>query len=133
MAVHKGKGGSLTFNSGLVAEAGDYSVEISQDTLETTAMGTGNSRTYTNGLHSWSGSASFKYDAADATGQGALLANAIGNEGGKAVSLVLHGDGGTSDTITGTAIVTAFSINGSADGLVEASISFQGSGEPILG
>jgi len=122
MAVHKGSEGTVKVGSNAVAEIRSYSLEETGDTLETSTMGNV-SRTYVPSLTSWSGSVDVYWDETDSTGQGALT---VGAE----VTLNVYPEGGDSgDTYyTGAAIVTGVSKNASFDGLVEASISLQGTG-----
>jgi predicted secreted protein len=74
-------------------------------------------------LTSFSGSLDVFWDETDTSGQGALT---IGSE----VTLNVYPEGDTTgDTYyTGSAIVTGVSRSASFDGLVEASISVQGTG-----
>lgn len=122
MAVHKGSEGTVKVGSNAVAEIRSYSLEETGDTLETSTMGDV-SRTYVPSLTSWSGSVDVYWDETDTTGQGALT---VGAE----IVLNVYPEGDTSgDTFyTGSAIVTGVSKNASFDGLVEASISVQGTG-----
>ena len=80
-------------------------------------------RSFKSSLTSFTGSMDVFWDETDTSGQGAL---SIGSE----VTLNVYPEGDTSgDTYyTGTAIVTGVTRSGSFDGLVEASISVQGSG-----
>ena len=122
MAVHKGSEGTVKVGANAIAEIRSYSIEETSDTLETTTMGD-SARTYTPNLTSWSGSVDVYWDETDATGQGALTV-------GAAITLNVYPEGDTSaDTYyTGAAIVTSVTKNASFDGLVEASISVQGTG-----
>ena len=122
MAVHKGSEGTVKVGSNAIAEIRSYSIEETGDTLETSTMGTV-ARTYVPSLTSWSGSVDVYWDETDSTGQGALTV-------GAQVTLNVYPEGADStDTYyTGTAIVTGVSKNASFDGLVEASISLQGTG-----
>lgn len=122
MATHKGSEGVIKVGANSVAEIRSYSIEESADTLEDTSMGN-SARTYKTSLTSFSGSLDVFWDETDTDGQGAL---SIGSE----VTLNVYPEGDTSgDTYyTGTAIVTGVSRSASFDGLVEASISVQGSG-----
>jgi len=122
MAVHKGSEGTVKVGSNAVAEIRSYSLEETGDTLETSTMGD-TARTYVPSLTSWSGSVDVYWDETDSTGQGALT---VGAE----VTLNMYPEGDDSgDTYyTGSAIVTGVSKNASFDGLVEASISLQGTG-----
>ena len=122
MAVHKGSEGTVKVGANAIAEIRSYSIEETSDTLETTTMGD-SARTYTPNLTSWSGSVDVYWDETDTTGQGALT---VGAE----ITLNVYPEGDTSaDTYyTGAAIVTSVTKNASFDGLVEASISVQGTG-----
>ena len=122
MALHKGSEGTVKVGANAIAEIRSYSIEETSDTLETTTMGD-SARTYTPNLTSWSGSVDVYWDETDTTGQGALT---VGAE----ITLNVYPEGDTSaDTYyTGAAIVTSVTKNASFDGLVEASISVQGTG-----
>ena len=122
MATHKGSEGTVKVGSNAVAEIRSYSIEESADTLEITSMGD-TAREYVPSLTSFSGSLDVFWDETDASGQGALT---IGSE----VTLNVYPEGDTAgDTYyTGSAIVTGVSRSASFDGLVEASISVQGTG-----
>lgn len=122
MATHKGSEGTVKVGSNAVAEVRSFTIDESADTLEDTSMGDA-ARTYKPSLTSFSGSVDVFWDETDTTGQGALT---IGAE----VTLNLYPEGDTTgDTyLSGSAIVTGVSVNSSFDGLVESSISFQGTG-----
>lgn len=126
MATHTGSEGTVKVGTAgsdvAIAEIRSFSIEESADTLEDTTMGDG-ARTYKASLTTFTGSIDVLWDESDTTGQGALT---IGAE----VTLNLYPEGATSgDTyLGGTAIVTGRSISSSYDGLVEMSISVQGSG-----
>jgi predicted secreted protein len=122
MAVHKGSEGTVKVGANAIAEIRSYSLEESADTLETTTMGD-TARTYLPSLSTFSGSVDVYWDEADTTGQGALT---IGAE----VTLNVYPEGDTSGDVyyTGSAIVTGVTRSGSFDGMVEASISVQGTG-----
>ena len=121
MATHKGSEGTLKVGSDILAEIRSYSLEESADTLEDTSMGD-TARTYKSSLTSFSGSVDVFWDETD-TAQNALT---IGSE----VTLNVYPEGDTAgDTYyTGTAIVTGVTRSASFDGLVEASVSVQGTG-----
>lgn len=122
MATHTGSEGTVKVGANAIAEIRSFSIEESADTLEDTSMGD-TARTYKSSLTNFTGTVDVFWDETDSTGQGAL---SIGSE----VTLNLYPEGDTTgDTYyTGTAIVTGRSINSSFDGLVEMSISVQGSG-----
>jgi len=122
MATHKGSEGSVKVGSATIAEVKSYSLEESADTIETTKMGDA-ARTYLPSLTSFSGSIDCFWDETDTAGQVALAV-------GASVTLVFYPEGSASgDTYySGTALVTGKTITGSFDGMVEASISVQGTG-----
>ena len=122
MATHKGSEGLVKVGSATIAEVKSYSLEESADTIETTKMGDA-ARTYLPSLTTFSGSVDCFWDETDTAGQVALTP-------GASVTLVFYPEGATSgDTYySGTALVTGKTITGSFDGMVEASITIQGTG-----
>lgn len=122
MATHTGSEGTVKVGANAIAEIRSFSIEESADTLEDTTMGD-TARTYKSSLTTYTGTVDVLWDETDTNGQGALTI-------GASVTLNLYPEGDTSgDTYyTGTAIVTGRTINSSFDGLVEMSISVQGSG-----
>lgn len=122
MATHKGSEGVVKVGSDTVAEVRSYSIEEAAETLEDTSMGD-TARTYLPSLTTFSGSIDAFWDETDATGQGALT-------NGASVTLNLYPEGDTSgDTYySGTVIVTGVTRTASFDGMVEATITFQGTG-----
>jgi len=112
-----------------IAGVRNFSVEITSDTIEKTVMGN-DTRQYLKGLSSWSGSADIYFDPANLTGGASVVAALIptgGAVGDSPITVELYLDG-SSDKFSGDAIVTGYTVNSSMDGMVEASISFQGSG-----
>jgi len=122
MATHTGSEGTVKVGSDAIAEIRSFSLEESADTLEDTTMGD-TARTYKSSLTTFTGSVDVFWDETDTTGQGALTI-------GASVTLNVYPEGDASgDTYyTGTAIVTGVTRSSSFDGLVEASITVQGSG-----
>jgi len=122
MATHTGSEGTVKVGSDTIAEIRSFSIEESADTLEDTTMGD-TARTYKPSLTTFTGSVDVFWDETDTAGQGGLTI-------GASVTLNLYPEGDTSgDTYySGTAIVTGRTINSSFDGLVEMSITVQGSG-----
>ncbi|MEL0015561.1 MAG: hypothetical protein VW715_10125 [Rhodospirillales bacterium] len=122
MATHTGSEGTVKVGANAIAEIRSFSLEESADTLEDTTMGD-TARTYKSSLTTFTGSVDVFWDETDTTGQGALTI-------GASVTLNVYPEGDTAgDTYyTGTAIVTGVTRSSSFDGLVEASITVQGSG-----
>lgn len=121
MAVHKGSEGVIKVGANTVAEVRSYSLEESADVVEKTAMGD-SSRSYLSTLTQFTASVEVFFDETD-TAQTALSV-------GSTVNLEVYPEGtSTGDTYyNGSAIVTGFTKSASFDGLVEASITLQGSG-----
>lgn len=121
MATHTGSEGTIKIGSDTVGEIRSYSISETADTIEDTVMGD-SSRTYKTGLKSFSGSVDVFWDETDA-GQTALTV-------GSSVTFNVYPEGATTGDkyFTGTALVTGLTVNGSSDGMVEASLTLQGTG-----
>jgi len=122
MATHIGRDGILKVGANTVAELRSFSIEETGDTVEDTVM-TDTARTFVPTLTSFTGSADVYWDETDTTGQGALT---VGSE--VTIGFYPEGDAVGDTYYTGTAIVTGVSRSASFDGMVEASITLQGSG-----
>ena len=125
-ASYTGESGSVSYGGSTVASVRSFTVDNETQTIETTAMGaTGGARTYLPGLTQWTGSMDV-YQIDDDAEQTALLAAA---QGGAEATLVLYPSGsGIGISLTGQVVITGHSLTSSFDGMVEGSISFQGSG-----
>lgn len=121
MATHAGSEGVVFSGSNQVNEIRSYTISETGETLEDTSMGDA-ARTYIASLKTFTGSLDVFWDETD-TGQGDL-------DIGSTITLNLYPEGNASgDTYyTGSAIVTEKSITASFDGLVEMSVSVQGTG-----
>ena len=121
MATHTGSEGVIKIGSTLLGELRSYTLENTSDTIEDTSMGDA-SRTYKVGLKGFSGSASLFFDELDA-GQILIV---VGTE----ISIKVFPEGATTGDkfYEGSAIVTAYNISASFDGLVEAEMTFTGTG-----
>ena len=122
MATHTGSEGTVKVGANAIAEIRSYSVEQTGDTVEDTTMGD-SWRTHKATLKSWTASVDVFWDETDTTGQGALN---VGTE----VTLNLYPEGSTTGDayFTGTGIITGKTVSASYDGMVESSISVQGTG-----
>jgi hypothetical protein len=131
MATITGNNGAITLNGNSVAAVRNFSVEMAADTIETTTMGV-DVRTYITGLSSFTGSADVYFDAADFDTYESTFNPTAGLVGASGVAVKLYiaeNYSGTSDyAFQGSVIVTGYTVNSSMDGMVEASISFQGTG-----
>lgn len=134
MATLSGNNGTIAIGSVQVAATRSFSVEMTSDTIETTVMGT-DVRTYVKGLSSFSGSADIYFDDTVFDTNESSFNPTAGLVGGSPINVKFYtaygtdGAGTGNDSVfQGSAIVTGFTVNSTFDGMVEASISFQGSG-----
>lgn len=121
MATFSGSGGVVRIASNNVAEVRNWSCEASADTIDDSVMGD-TWRTFKGGLQSWTGSADVLFDDTDTAQTACSVGSSV------TVTFCMEGTGNGQHKLTGTAIVTARNISGSHEGLVEASLSFQGTG-----
>lgn len=121
MATHTGSEGTLKVGANTIGEIRSFSISESADTLEDTSMGDA-ARTYKPSLTTFTGSVDVFWDEAD-TGQMAMTV-------GASITFSAYPEGATAGDkyYTGSAIVTGLTINSSFDGMVEASITLQGTG-----
>jgi predicted secreted protein len=128
--TYTGEAGVVKFSdtaSSAVSVASVRSFTLDQETqaIETSVMGSG-SRAYLPGLKQFSGSMDL-YFRDDNQGQVNLF-NAIGGDNG-ATTIELYPSGeSTGIKLSGTIIITGHSITANFDGMVECSVTFQGSG-----
>lgn len=122
MATHTGSEGTVHVGANAIAEIRSYSIEETADTTEDTSMGD-SYRTHKITLKSWTASVDVFWDETDTNGQETLVP-------GAEVTINVYPEGNASGDAyyTGTALVTSKSINASFDGMIEASISLQGTG-----
>lgn len=125
MATHTGSEGLIKVSTTTIGELRSYTLEQTSDTIEDSSMGDA-SRTYKTGLKGFSGSASLFFDEADA-GQLLLV---VGGE----IAIKVFPEGATTGDkfYEGNAIVTAYNVSASFDGLVEAELTFTGTGSLTL-
>ena len=119
MATHTGSQGTVKVGSNAVAELKSWSLDQTQDTVETTKLGD-TVKTYSVTQSSSSGTMDCFWDETDTNGQVACSIGAT-------VTLNLYPEGATSgDTYySGSAIITSVGVSQSHDGLVERSFGFQ--------
>jgi hypothetical protein len=134
MATLAGNNGTIAVGSQVVAATRSFSVEMTSDTIETTTMGV-DVRTYVKGLSTFSGTADIYFDDSFFDTNETTFNPTSGLVGGSPINVkfyVAYGtDGagtGNDGVFSGSAVVTGYTVNSSFDGMVEASISFQGSG-----
>tara|TARA_R110001592_G_scaffold61111_2_gene186045 strand:- start:485 stop:874 length:390 start_codon:yes stop_codon:yes gene_type:complete len=119
MATHTGSAGTVKVGSNAIAELKSWTLDQSQDTVETTKLGD-TVKTYSATQSSSSGTMDCFWDETDSNGQVAL---AIGTT----ATLNLYPEGATSgDTFySGSAIITSVGVSQTHDGIVERSFAFQ--------
>jgi len=121
MATHTGSEGTVKIGSDTLGEIRSYTIESSGETIEDSTMGD-SARTYKAGLTTFTASFEVYFDETD-TAQNAVDAGAS-----ITFSVYPEGDGAGDTYYTGSGIVTGRSITASFDGMVEMSLSVQGSG-----
>ena len=118
-------------------ELTSYTIDTTQDTAETTAMGAGFARTYTPTLNGFSGSADFNLesDAGVSVPQYTDIERLDFATDRTVGSILLFPEGSTAGNakITGDVVITGMSITGSFDGIVTGSVTFQGTGALTYG
>lgn len=123
MATRTGSEGTVRVGaSNDILEIRSYSVEETADTVEDTSMGD-SYRTHKTTLKAWTGTVDVFWDETDSTGQGALT---VGSE--VTVRFMPEGTGGGDAYLSGSAIVTGKTVSASFDGMVESTITLQGTG-----
>jgi predicted secreted protein len=132
MANYQGNNGSVKIKSGAdtltaVADVRTWSVTVNRETVETTAMGD-DYRKYLKGLQMWNGTMDIVYNDSEA----AVVATSINPDTDAAVTVEFYGDDADGTKFVGNVIVTAFTVNASYDGLMTASVTFQGTGSPTV-
>jgi predicted secreted protein len=124
MATHTGSEGTVRVGVNAIAEIRSYSVEETADTVEDSSMGDAY-RSFKTTLKGWSGSVDVFWDETDTNGQVAMT---VGTE----VTINFFPEGATAGQTekyySGTAIVTGRTVTGSFDGMVESTITLQGTG-----
>ena len=121
MATFAGKDGIVKIGSNAIGEIRSYSIEQTMDTIEDSTMGD-TDRTYVASLKSFSGSMDVYFDEADA-GQ---LDVQVGDTG--TINVQMEGDTTGDHQLSGAILVTGRTITAAFDGMVEASLTFQGTG-----
>ena len=129
MATHTGSEGTVRVGAtNAVLEIRSYSVEETADTVEDSSMGDAY-RSFKTTLKGWSGSVDVFWDETDTNGQVAMT---VGTE----VTINFFPEGATAGQsekyYSGTAIVTGRTVTGSFDGMVESTITLQGTGALTL-
>lgn len=134
MANYQGQNGTVKIKSGTdtltaVADVRSWSVTINREVVENTAMGD-DFRKYLKGLQSFTGSMEVVYNDSES----AVVDTALNPDTDAAVVVEFYADATNSTTskFEGTVVVTSFSVSNTYDGLMTATVEFQGTGSPTL-
>lgn len=134
MANYQGNNGTVKIKSGsdtltAVADVRSWSVTMTREVVENTAMGD-DFRTYLKGLQSYSGSMEIVYNDSESS----VVDTAINPDTDAAVQVEFYADAVNTSTakFVGTVIVTSFAVTNSYDGLMTATVEFQGTDNPTL-
>jgi len=120
MATYSGKSGAVYVGASAIGEIRDWSVEQTQNRVDSTVMGDSWMSGKTT-QKSWTASFNMYYDPAETD-----VALVDGTE----ITLNLYPEGNTSTLkyYSGAAHITSISTSASFDGMIEASISVEGNG-----
>tara|TARA_R100001510_G_C7578516_1_gene152384 strand:- start:55 stop:501 length:447 start_codon:yes stop_codon:yes gene_type:complete len=130
--VVKITGESLSGADQEIGNLRSFTIDQTQDAIETTVMGsTGNYRTYRPGLSTFTVSGDMYFDFTDAAQ--AKIDDFVSMSGDSTTGTIECYPSGTATTtgntkLSGDFIFTSFSITSNVDGVVECSFSGQGSG-----
>ena len=139
MATYTGKSGVIKISDDVtsapgtlqaVLEVKSFTLDSTMDTIESTAMGaTGHARTYKAGLETSTFTAEVLYSAQEIVSSTDIPALLLGQEGGM---FELYPSGPASSLsntkISGSCLVTGYSVSSSFDDMVTATISAQVTG-----
>lgn len=132
MANYQGSNGQVKIKSGsdtltAVADVRTWSVTMTREVVENTAMGDSD-RKYLKGLQSFTGTMEIVYNDSEA----AVVSTAINPDTDATVNVEFYGDAADGTKFVGDVIVTSFAVSASFDGLMTATVNFQGTGAPTL-
>lgn len=130
MAAIRGNSGVMELSAHAVAQLTSYTLDTTQDTTETSAMGS-TDRAFISTMQGFSGSADFILDGGADTPQFDTIASLdVAAHDGSAVTFELFPEGEASGNIkyNGSCLITGVSYTASFDGTVTGSLTFQGTG-----
>jgi len=141
MATYTGHDGVIkladtdaSLTSTAVGNLRNFSIEQTQDTIEDTVMGTANVRTYKPGLSTFTFSGDVYFDESDGVHDAFDDLVTKTGEGSVATFEVYPaGEDAGRRKLSGSMVITSFSITSSVDGMVEASFTAQGTGALTIG
>ena len=127
MATYKGQDGvfqAITTGGSLasVTNLKSWSIEQTTDSIESTTMGaTGDAKTFTTGLSSWTASCELLYDLSNAVQADIIVGESVDIK-------VWPNTVSQAESFAGTGIVTSTSQSGAIGDLVGSSVTVQGTG-----
>ena len=136
MATYTGHDGVIkladtdsSLSSTVMGNLRNFTIEQTQDTIEDTVMGSPNVRTYKPGLSTFTFSGDVFFDEANAV-HNAIddLVTKTGEGSTASFEVYPAGEDSGRRKLSGSMIITSFSITSSIDGMVEASFAAQGTG-----
>ena len=129
MATYEGSNGQVMLNAVAVAEVRSWSLTHTREVVEDTVMGD-SFRTYKKGLQVWTGSMEVVYSDSES----GTVELAIDPDNDAAVTVKFYADSNNTTTAVweGGVVVTSFSVTNTFDGLMTATVEFQGTGAPTL-
>ena len=127
MAI-KGFQGSCTIGGTVITEAKIWSLDVSQETADTTNFSGNGWKTSEATLKTWSGSITVLFDGGADSGQSDLI-DAVTSGASVNLELLTGATGsGSAEKFTGDAIVTTMPITNDVNGIIEVQFSFEGTG-----
>lgn len=126
MATHLGKDGIVKIQNQTVAEVRSWTLNTAVELVDASILGN-DWKVHQPTIKSWHGSLSCFWDEADPLQKGLMV--------GESIQLTLYpaGDGDQHAHFSGLAFITARDYTGSHSGLIEANLTFQGTGALVLG
>lgn len=122
MATFVGNAGTVHTAGNAIAEIRSFSINETMDTIESTSMGD-SFRSFEPNLRSFDASIDVFFDDTDTNGQNTLTVGTSAS-----FDFFMEGSASGKHRLTGTGLVTGRTINSSIDGMVEASLTIQGTG-----
>ena len=140
MAIFTGQNGVIKIEDAVggtlqsVAEVRGFSLETTTESIENTTMGD-NSRSYQHGLKAFSGSMDIYYEPTQLETGATDIPAFLGASEPVGFEIYPAGLGAPTaglPKLSGDMLITGYNITSSLDGMIEASISFQGSGDLVM-
>jgi len=128
MAPIVGYSGSCTAGGSVVGTAKAWSIDLTNETVDTTNFASSGWKESVTTLKSWSGTITVNFDGGADAGEALIIAGLVA---GTEVALVLNTSAtgaGTAEKFSGNANITSLPITNDVNGIVEVSFAFEGTG-----